>query len=149
MLNCVNLIGRLTKNPELKTTTSGLSVVSFTLAVDRSYAKQGGEKITDFINCVAWRKTAEFLSQYFKKGSLLALQGSIQTRTWNDNEGKRHYVTEVAADHIHLMESRKNAGEPSPYDQSTDGNYGYEGIYSQASPAESYSQLPPEEDLPF
>lgn len=148
MLNSVNLIGRLTKDPELKTTASGLSTVSFTLAVDRSYVKPGSEKKADFIQCVAWRKTADLIAQHFTKGSLLALQGSIQTRTWDDSEGKRHYVTEVLAEQIHFVEPKKT-DDAGQYDQSAGNNYGYEGTYSQVGAPISYSQLPPEEDLPF
>ncbi len=121
MLNSVQLIGRFTRDPELRTTQSGISTCSFTIAVDRNFVRQGEERKADFIGCVAWRQTAEFISRYFKKGNLIALEGSIQTRTWDDNEGKRHYVTEVVVDRTHFVESKR--------DQSNDGGYG--GGYSQ------------------
>ena len=115
MLNKVILIGRLTKDPELKYTPSNVAVTSFTLAVDRKFARQGEERGTDFINIVAWRSTAEFVAKYFTKGRPMAVCGSIQTRTWDDNEGKRHYVTEVVADEISFVESKKAAGMDSGF----------------------------------
>lgn len=113
MLNKVILIGRLTKDPELKYTPSNVPVTSFTLAVDRRFARQGEERTADFINIVAWRNTAEFVSKYFTKGRPMAVCGSIQTRTWDDNEGKRHYVTEVVADEVSFVESKRDASNGS------------------------------------
>lgn len=115
MLNHVVLIGRLTRDLELKTTQSGISTCGFTLAVDRNYVRQGEERKADFISCVAWRQTAEFITKYFRKGSLIAIEGSIQTRSWSDNEGKKHYVTEVIVERTHFAESKREAaslGEP-------------------------------------
>ena len=108
MLNKVILMGRLTKEPELKTTQQGVSVCTFSIAVDRGFARQGEEKQTDFINIVAWRSTAEFASKYFTKGQMISLVGRIQTRNYEDNEGKRVYVTEVIADEVYFAESKKN-----------------------------------------
>ncbi len=99
MLNKVVLMGRLVKDPELKYTPSNVAVVSFTVAVGRKFQKQD-EKQADFINVVAWRSTAEFVSKWFRKGQMITLCGSIQTRVWDDNEGNRHYVTEVVADEV-------------------------------------------------
>lgn len=107
MLNKVVLMGRLTKEPLLKYTPSNVAVASFTIAVDRNYVKQGEERQTDFINIVAWRTTAEFVAKYFTKGQQVALSGSIQTRTWDDTEGKKHYVTEVVADEVYFADSKK------------------------------------------
>lgn len=106
-MNNVTLIGRLTKDPELKTTQSGLSICRFTVAVDR-YSKDGEDK-TDFINCVAWRKTAEFIDNYFSKGQRIALTGSIQTGSYTDKDGKTVYTTDVLVDKVEFCESKKNS----------------------------------------
>ena len=111
MLNKAILVGRLTKDPELRSTQSGVSVVTFSLAITRSYAKQGEERQTDFINCVAFRNTAEFISRYFSKGSMIGVDGSIQSRTWDDQEGKRHWVTEVMVNEAHFVESKRDSSQ--------------------------------------
>lgn len=115
MLNKAILIGRLTKEPELKSTAQGVSTCSFTLAVDRNY--QSGEKKADFISCVAWRGTAEFISKYFQKGSLICVEGSIQTRSWKDNDGNSRYATEVVVDRSYFVERKKpeNTDETTGY----------------------------------
>ena len=113
MLNKAILVGRLTKDPEIRSTGSGISVVSFTVAVTRSYARQGEERQTDFINCVAFRNTADFISRYFAKGNLIAVDGTIQTRTWDDQEGKRHWVTEVIVNEAHFVEGKKDSQSQS------------------------------------
>lgn len=104
-LNKVTLCGRLTADVELKQTTTGVSVCSFTLAVNRKYQAQG-QKQTDFISCVAWRQTAEFIARYFKKGSSLCICGSIQVREWTDNNNQKRYATEVVADEAYFVDSR-------------------------------------------
>ena len=114
MLNKVILMGRFTRDPELKSTPQGVSTCSFSLAVDRDYVKQGEERKADFINCVAWRQTAEFISKYFKKGSMVALEGSIQTRSWDDQDGKKRYATEVIVSQVYFAESKKEDGSASP-----------------------------------
>lgn len=101
-MNKVILLGRMVKDAELKYTPSNVAVASFTVAVDRKFAKQGEEKQADFINVVAWRNTAEFVSKYFTKGQMIALCGSIQVRNWEDSEGNKHYVTEVIADEVYF-----------------------------------------------
>lgn len=98
MLNNVTLMGRLTQDPELKSTPNGTSVLSFTIAVERDYAKPNEEREADFISCTAWGKTAEFISRYFLKGRMIAVVGSLRTRTFDDRYGTRHYVTEVNVD---------------------------------------------------
>ena len=100
MINRVILMGRLTADPELKTTASGISVTSFSIAVDRSYVKNGEERKADFINIVCWRQTAEFVCRYFSKGSLIALEGQLQTRTFQAKDGTNRHITEVVADMI-------------------------------------------------
>lgn len=105
MLNNVVLMGRLTKDPELRQTPQGISVAQFSLAVDRNYSK-GEEKQTDFINIVAWRNTADFVSKYFTKGQLVAVRGRLQTRTWQDQNGQKRYATDVVADEVFFAESK-------------------------------------------
>lgn len=124
-LNKVILIGRLTANPELKTTQSGVAVTSFTIAVDRPATKDG-KKETDFINIVAWRKTAEFVSKYFSKGSAIIVCGSIQTRSWKDADGKTRYATEVVASEVSFAESKKasETNVSSAEESFTEGNVG-------------------------
>ena len=110
MLNHITIMGRLTRDPELRYTQSQTPVASFTLAVDRDFGgRDGGEKQTDFIDCVAWRQTAEFVTRYFKKGQMIALTGSIQTRTYQDKEGKNRKAFEVVADEISFTESRSSS----------------------------------------
>ena len=99
-INTAVIMGRLTADPELKTTASGLSVLSFSVAVDRNYQKEGEEKAVDFINVVAWRKTAEFVSKYFHKGSMIAIEGSIQTRKYEDKDGNKRTAFEILANTV-------------------------------------------------
>jgi single-strand DNA-binding protein len=99
-MNQANIVGRLVRDVELKYTGSGIAVVNFVVAVDRNYKNAQGEYEADFIDCVAWRKQAEFISQYFKKGTPIAVTGSIQTRNYENNEGRKVYVTEVVADNV-------------------------------------------------
>ena len=106
MINNTTLVGRLTKNLELKHTGSGIAVVSFILAVERNYKNGQGERETDFINCVAWRGTAETISNFAVKGSLLGITGAIQTRTYDNNQGQTVYVTEVVVDNFQMLESK-------------------------------------------
>lgn len=128
MVNSVVLVGRLTRDPELRVTNSGISVVSFTLAVDRTFSKDQA----DFISCVAWKKTAEFMDQYVTKGRLIDLTGRIQTRNYDDKDGKKVYVTEVVADHIDLLDSRSQAqnGKNGGY---TASNYQAGANYQQSN----------------
>ena len=113
MLNKVILMGRLTRDPELKSTPQGVSTCSFSIAVDRNFVRQGEERKADFINCVAWRQTAEFIPRYFKKGNMVALEGSIQTRSWDD-DGKNRYATEVIVSQVYFAESKKDGTSPMP-----------------------------------
>lgn len=133
MLNTVALMGRICGDPELRTTNSGVSVTSFTLAVNRSYVKQGEQRQTDFIDVAAWKNTADFVCKYFRKGQLIAVQGSIQTRTYTDKNGNKRKAVEVVASSVHFAEGKK---ESEPADPSASGTE-YEEI--------SLS----EDDLPF
>lgn len=151
-LNKVVLCGRLTADPELKQSTSGISVVNFTLAVNRRFQSRSNEAAggqqADFISLVAWRQTAEFISKYFKKGSALCVTGSIQTRSWQDQQGQRRYATEVVVDEAMFVDSRNEAGATGGY---TPDAYG--------APAPSFStpdagtpnfeELKADDDLPF
>lgn len=125
-MNKTILMGRLTKDPELKyTSTNNIANCNFTLAVNRKFQKQGEDRKADFISCVAWQKTAEFIIKYFQKGSQIAIVGRIETRTWDDTEGKKHYVTEVVVEDTYFTESKKSGGETSKpqSSDSTDGVY--------------------------
>lgn len=108
MFNLVVLTGRLTADPELKTTTSGISVTTFSIAVDRRY-RSGEERQTDFINIVAWRSSAEFITKYFKKGSLIGIEGSIQTRKYQDKNGNSRTAFEVVANNVQFVESKRDS----------------------------------------
>ena len=142
MLNHVTLQGRITHDPELKTTTNGTSVCSFALAVDRDFVRPGEERKADFINCVAWRKTAEFITRYFKKGEQIIVEGSIQVRSWEDNEGKKRYITEVVVDRAHFVpgqEKQPTLGTPTT-EEAPAAEYG--GLGEPIALAGSENDLP-------
>lgn len=133
MLNSVCLMGRLTADPELKSTQSGVSVCSFRIAVDRTYTPKGQEKQTDFINIVTWRSTAEFVSRYFRKGQLVAVQGSIQTGQYTDRDGNKRTTFDVVADNVFFAEKKAESGETKQgagYDHSPDIQGDFEEIIS-------------------
>ncbi|HIU35849.1 MAG TPA: single-stranded DNA-binding protein [Candidatus Fimenecus excrementigallinarum] len=144
MLNCAVIMGRLTADPELRTTNSGISVTSFTVAVDRRFQRQGEDKQTDFINVVAWRQSAEFVTRFFRKGSMIAVQGSIQTRNYEDRNGNKRTAFEIVADNVSFCGSKAETGTgaapaarpaPAPAYQSGD--------------AEGFSVLPTGDDDAF
>lgn len=134
MLNQAVLMGRLTADPELKHTQSGIAVVRFTLAVDRSYAKQGDERKTDFINITAWRQTAEFVSRYFRKGQLAAVQGSIQTGSYTDRDGNKRNTFDVVADQVHFSDRKQGSGNQPG---------------SNPASVDDFDELDDSDDLPF
>ena len=105
-MNKVILIGRITKDPELRNTPTGVPVVSFTIAVNRTYQDKNGERQADFINCIAWRNQAENLARYIRKGGLIPVDGSIQTRSYDDQNGNKRYVTEVVADNVQFLDTK-------------------------------------------
>lgn len=115
-------IGRLTKEPEVKNTSNQVTVCTFTVAVDRNFKDSNGQRQADFINCVAWRQTANFIGKYFHKGSKIGLTGSIQTRTYEDNSGQKHYVTEVVVDEAEFVESLNSSAQTKPANTNTDLN---------------------------
>ena len=126
MLNHIVIMGRLTRDPELRTTQSGVSVTSFTVAVDRDFGgRDGGERQTDFVDCVAWRQTGEFVSKYFHKGSMIVVSGRLQSRKWQDREGNNRVNWEINADNVYVGESRRDG------DSSRDSysNNTYSGSY--------------------
>ena len=133
MLNSVCLMGRLTADPELKSTQLGVSVCNFRIAVDRTYTPKGHEKQTDFINIITWRSTAEFVSRYFRKGQLVAVQGSIQTGQYTDRDGYKRTAFDVVADNVFFAEKNAESGETKQgagYDHSPDIQGDFEEIIS-------------------
>ena len=140
MLNHIVVMGRLTRDPELRRTGSGIAVASFRLAVDRDFApKDGGERETDFIDCVAWRQTGEFVSKYFTKGSMIVVSGRLQIRNWNDKDGNKRRSAEVVADNVYFGESKRSAESNSSYGGNAYGGNNYGGSsYSAPAPAPSY-----------
>ena len=148
-LNKVILCGRLTADPELKQTASGIAVVSFSLAVNRRYQSKSADgaqaQQADFINVVAWRQTAEFISRYFKKGSALCITGSIQTRSWQDQQGQKRYATEVVADEAMFVDSKNEGGSVGGY---TD-TYNAPSYSSSPAQAPKFEELKTDDDLPF
>ena len=141
MLNHIVIMGRLTRDPELRRTGSGVAVASFTLAVDRDYSpKDGGERETDFIDCVAWRQTGEFVSKYFAKGRMAVVSGRLQIRGWTDKDGNKRRSAEVVADNVYFGDSRRdsenggNAYGANNYGGNSYGGNSYGG-YSAPNPA--------------
>ena len=115
MLNKIFIMGRLTRDPELRRTQSGIAVTSFSLAVDRDYKTQAGERETDFIDVVAWRSTAEFVSKYFTKGRMAVVEGRLQIRDWTDKDGNKRRSAEVVADSVYFGDSKRDStGAPPP-----------------------------------
>jgi single-strand DNA-binding protein len=150
MLNCAVIMGRLVADPELRTTTSGISVISFRVAVDRNFVRQGEERQADFIDVVAWRQTAEFVSRYFRKGSMIAVQGSIQTRNYEDRNGNKRTAVEIVADSVHFCGSKAETGNAG-------GNTAHyeEPARPQAAPAFAsggvgdFNDIQDDDELPF
>lgn len=130
MLNTINIMGRLVRDPELRHTQSGTAVASFTVAVDRDYSGQdGSEKQTDFIECVAWKGTGEFVSKYFRKGSMIVVAGRLQSRKWQDRDGNNRINWEVVADSVYFGESRKDG--PNAAQATYQQNYGDPNVGAQ------------------
>ena len=141
MLNHITIMGRLTRDPELRRTGSGVAVASFTVAVDRDFGgRDGGEKETDFIDCVAWRQTGEFVSKYFTKGRMIVVSGRLQIRNWTDKDGNKRRTAEVVADNCYFGDSKRDdQGSSYGGNNTYGGNFGgnaYGGGYN--APAPSY-----------
>ena len=150
MLNHITIMGRLTRDPELRYTQSQTPVASFTLAVDRDFgSRDGGEKQTDFIDCVAWRQTAEFVSKYFTKGSMAVVSGRLQIRDWTDRDGGKRRNAEVVVDNIYFGESKRREGG----EMRSDSRPAYQSSYESVSPsmgASAFSELGDDDgELPF
>lgn len=137
------MLGRVVKDPELRYTSgNNTAVASFSIAVNRRTTAKEGQQQADFINIVAWNKTAEFVSKYFTKGMQIAIVGRLQTRTWDDNEGKRHYVTEVVADETYFAESKRNGTEPS-------SNRTFNPDSEPSGSGDGFYPMDEDDDLPF
>ncbi len=148
MLNNAVIMGRLVADPELRTTGSGISVTSFTVAVDRRFTRQGEDRQADFIDIIAWRQTAEFVCKYFRKGSMIAIQGYIQTRMYEDKNGNKRKAVEIVADNVSFCGSKNESNTGSSFTR--------DDSFMNAQPAPSYSTADegdfkeiPEDDLPF
>ena len=128
MLNHIVIMGRLTRDPELRRTGSGIAVASFTVAVDRDFGKnENGEKETDFIDCVAWRQTGEFVSKYFTKGSMIVVSGRLQVRSWTDKDGNKRRTAEVVADNVYFGGGKRESEGGNAYGGNTYGGNAYGG----------------------
>ena len=164
MLNHITIMGRLTRDPELRRTGSGIAVASFTLAVDRDVGKNdNGERETDFIDCVAWRQTGEFVSKYFTKGRMAVVSGRLQIRSWTDKDGNKRRTAEVVADNVYFGDSKRDGDSNSSYGGNAYGgnsygnnaysapagnNYGYSAPAS--APASDFAMLEDDDaQLPF
>ena len=145
MINKAILMGRLTRDPELRHTGSGTPVCSFTVAIDNGY---GDNRSTDFINCVAWNKTAEFVEKYFTKGRMIIVVGRIQTRTWEGQDGKKNYATEVVASEVSFGESKRSADEGSSFAPSANAVLS-DVAEMPASQDDDFVTLETNDDLPF
>ena len=151
MLNKIVLMGRLTRDPELRRTDSGIAVASFTLACDRDYSgKDGAEKQTDFVDIVAWRHTAEFVSKYFAKGRMAVVSGRLPIRLWTDKEGNKRRSAEIVADNVYFGDSKRDGnGQQSGQQQPSQASYqdapGYDSAY-----VSDFAQIEDDDsDLPF
>ena len=161
MLNHITIMGRLTRDPELRRTGTGIAVASFSVAVDRDFGnRESGEKETDFIDCVAWRQTGEFVSKYFTKGSMIVVSGRLQIRSWNDKDGNKRRTAEVVADNVYFGESKRSNEGGNAYGGNTYGGNSYGaapaapayGGYSApaAAPASDFAMLDDNDaQLPF
>ena len=158
MLNHITIMGRLTRDPELRRTGSGIAVASFTVAVDRDFGgRDGGEKETDFIDCVAWRQTGEFVSKYFTKGRMIVVSGRLQIRSWTDKDGNKRRTAEVVADNCYFGDSKREADGGNAYGGNTYGGNTYNapapsygGYSAPAAPASDFAMLEDDDaQLPF
>ena len=143
MLNHITIMGRLTRDPELRRTGSGIAVASFTVAVDRDFGgRDGGERETDFIDCVAWRQTGEFVSKYFTKGRMIVVSGRLQIRSWTDKDGNKRRTAEVVADNCYFGDSKREEGSSyggNTYGGNSYGNNNYGGFNAPAPSYGGYS----------
>ena len=147
MINCAVIMGRLVADPELRTTTSGKSVTSFCVAVDRNYVRQGEERQTDFINVVAWRQNADFVTRYFHKGSMIAVEGSIQTSSYTDKSGNQRKQVEVVANNVSFCGSKNDSGTGA---SAVSGGFNEPApSYASADNSDFEEIVDDDDDLPF
>ena len=158
MLNHIVIMGRLVRDPELRRTGTGVAVASFTVAVDRDFGgRDGGEKETDFIDCVAWRQTGEFVSKYFTKGRMIVVSGRLQIRSWTDKDGNKRHTAEVVADNVYFGDSKRDGDSGNAYGGNTYGGYSapasapsFGGYSAPAAPASDFAMLDDDDaQLPF
>ena len=147
MLNRVILVGRTTRDVDFRRTSNGTPVASFTLALDNRYVLKDGKPTTDFINCIAWNKTAETMDKYVKKGMLIAVEGRLQTRNYENKDGNKVYVTEVVCDNMRMLESKNNSTSTSTYLEDYEPSNG--GYTSDANTTSDVELNISEDDLPF
>ena len=138
MLNQIVIMGRLTRDPELRRTGSGIAVAAFTLAVDRDYKPDDGERECDFIDCVAWRGTGEFVSRYFSKGRMAVVQGRLQIRAWTDKDGNKRRATEIVADNVYFADSKTESTPAAPSQNAAAFAYPAPGYSAPAYGATAY-----------
>jgi single-strand DNA-binding protein len=153
MLNRIIIMGRLTRDPELRRTANGTAVTSFSVAVDRDFKGQNGDKETDFIDVVAWRNTAEFVCQYFSKGRMAVVEGRLQMRDWKDQNGNNRRVAEVVADNVYFGDSKRDGAAPMGGSVAPAGNYAPAGGYNRAPAGgmpSTFAEIEEEDgELPF
>ena len=148
MLNHITIMGRLTRDPELRRTGSGAAVASFALAVDRDFKPECGERETDFIDCVAWRQTGEFVSKYFQKGRMAVVSGRLQIRSWNDKDGNKRRTAEVVADNVYFGDSKRDDQGASTFGTAP-ASFGTP-YSAPAAPASDFAMLDDDDaQLPF
>lgn len=150
MLNRIILMGRLTRDPELRRTQSGTAVTSFSLAVDRDFKSQSGDKETDFIDIVAWRSTAEFVSKYFTKGRMAVVEGRLQIRDWTDREGGKRRSAEVVADNVYFGDSKRDAASDGGYAPAYSAPAGRAPMMAPSDGHSDFAEIGEEDgELPF
>ena len=156
MLNHIVIMGRLTRDPELRRTGTGVAVASFTVAVDRDFGgRDGGEKETDFIDCVAWRQTGEFVSKFFTKGRMIVVSGRLQIRSWTDKDGNKRRTAEVVADNCYFGDSKREGDSSASFGGNAYGGYAapapsFGGYSAPATPASDFAMLEDDDaQLPF
>ena len=149
MLNHITIMGRLVRDPELRRTGSGIAVTSFTVAVDRDYGgRDGSERKTDFINCVAWRQTGEFVSKYFTKGRMIVVDGRLEMRDWTDREGNKRTSAEINVDNAYFGDSKRDGDNGGSF--SAPAASGFGGYSAPAAPASDFAMLDDDDaQLPF
>ena len=148
MLNSISIAGRLSKDPELRTTQSGVSVASFTVAVERDFAAQGQQREVDWFDCVAWRQAGEFVSKYFRKGDMIVVTGRMQSRDWTDNSGNKRRNWEIQVEHSYFGGSKSDS-QSSGQSYGSQGGYVPQGQYGAAPPQQnSYNSAPPQYGTP-